>query len=326
MKKFFFILILIAGAGLYYLFLHQMKQEELPPRTAQVESGDIEIKVIATGVVQPQNRLEIKPPIAGRMEEVLVVEGQAVEKGAILAWMSSIDRAALIDAARAQGPGELARWEQLYKAIPVVAPLSGTIIARRVEPGQTVAAQEAVLVMADTLIVKAQVDETDIGDIRLEQSAVVMLDAFSSHALKSKVTHIAYEAETINNVTIYQVDVSPEEVPPFMRSGMTADVTFLVASRNNVLRLPVEALEQEGTDYFVYRQRTQNAGNSATPQEQERVNVTVGISDGRFIEVRDGLQLGDILLVPTLDISASSRSTGTNPFFPQGRPRQTQTR
>jgi macrolide-specific efflux system membrane fusion protein len=52
----------------------------------------------------PQNRLEIKPPIAGRAEEVLVNEGELVKAGQIIAWMSSTDRAALLDAARAQGP------------------------------------------------------------------------------------------------------------------------------------------------------------------------------------------------------------------------------
>jgi multidrug efflux pump subunit AcrA (membrane-fusion protein) len=49
----------------------------------------LDISILATGVVQPQNRLEIKPPIAGRIERVLVEEGETVKRGQILAWMSS---------------------------------------------------------------------------------------------------------------------------------------------------------------------------------------------------------------------------------------------
>ena len=50
-------------------------------RRVTVEKGDIEITILATGMVQPENRVEIKPPIAGRVERVLVEEGAQVRKG-----------------------------------------------------------------------------------------------------------------------------------------------------------------------------------------------------------------------------------------------------
>jgi len=61
--------------------------------------GSIQTFISTTGTVQPQNRLEIKPPISGRIEEILVKEGQIVTVGQILAWMSSTERAALLDTA-----------------------------------------------------------------------------------------------------------------------------------------------------------------------------------------------------------------------------------
>src|SRR5687768_2876573 len=76
-----------------------------PPATA-VE-GPIEQTVEATGSVAPLNRVEIKPPIGGRVEQLLVEEGDAVKAGQIVAWISSNDRAAILDAARARGPEEL---------------------------------------------------------------------------------------------------------------------------------------------------------------------------------------------------------------------------
>ena len=90
-------------------------------REVTATRGDLEVTILSTGVVQPKNRLDIKPPVAGRADEVLVAEGDVVKKGQILAWMSSTERAALIDAARAKGPDEVKRWQDIYRATPVLA-------------------------------------------------------------------------------------------------------------------------------------------------------------------------------------------------------------
>ncbi|MFH1684552.1 MAG: efflux RND transporter periplasmic adaptor subunit, partial [Candidatus Margulisiibacteriota bacterium] len=162
------------------------KSEE-PLKTVKVTLGTIKAQIPSTGVVEPRNRLEIKPPIAGRVDQVLVSEGQSVRKGQILAWMSSSDRAALLDAARAKGEEEVKKWEDVYKPTPIVAPLNGFIIQRAVEPGQTISTADPILVMADYLIVKAQVDETDIGSIRIGQDVNIELDAYPGQPIAGKV-------------------------------------------------------------------------------------------------------------------------------------------
>ena len=122
-KKMMWLSILLAlGAGGFFWWWSSNKGEEPAFRTVQVRRGDLEVKVLANGVVQPQNRLEIKPPIAGRVESIMVNEGDYLTKGQILAWMSSTDRAALLDAARARGSQELAHWEDLFKPTPLIAP------------------------------------------------------------------------------------------------------------------------------------------------------------------------------------------------------------
>src|SRR3954471_4307740 len=96
------VLLIIAGGGAYFLKPRLLRGE--PPvktREVEVQRGRIEVTVTATGIVQPENRVEIKPPISGRVESVLANEGDRVPKGKILAWMSSTERAALLDAARA---------------------------------------------------------------------------------------------------------------------------------------------------------------------------------------------------------------------------------
>ena len=316
-KRFWVVLVLIGVLG-FWAAKGATRKEQAPSfRPVQVTRGDLQMSVLATGVVQPQNRLEIKPPIGGRMEEILVEEGEYVRKGKILAWLSSTERAALLDAARAKGPEELAHWEDLYKPTPLISPLEGMLIAKNVEPGQTVTAQDAVLVMSDRLIVKASVDETDIGQIGLNQKARITLDAYPDKVIDARVDHIAYEAKTVNNVTTYEVDVLPEESPDFMRSGMTANVTFLVAQRKNTLLLPVEGVNQsEGRTMVLVPDPSSHKG--AVPRE-----VEVGLSDGKRIEIVSGLKESDTVLVPTVRMPHSSAAGQTNPFSPFGnRPRQ----
>ena len=132
-------------------------------------TGGIQTIITATATVQPQNRLEIKPPINGRIDKILVEEGEKVKIGQTLAWMSSTERAALLDAARARGPDEMKYWEDVYKPTPLIAPIDGDVIVSKDEPGQTVTSSDVVVVLSDQLIVQAHVDETDIGKIKVGQ-------------------------------------------------------------------------------------------------------------------------------------------------------------
>ncbi|HKQ30434.1 MAG TPA: efflux RND transporter periplasmic adaptor subunit [Burkholderiales bacterium] len=275
-------------------------------REAIAKRGDIENAVLATGVVQPRNRLEIRPPIPGRIDEILVREGEHVRRGQVLAWMSSSERAALLDAARAKGPEELKRWEELYRATPVIAPLDGMIIVRKAEPGQTFQTQseDPMLVMSDRLVVRASVDETDIAQVRVRQPARVTLDAYPNEIMQGVVGQVAFDAKTVSNVTTYPVDVLPQRVPSFMRSGMTANVAFILSTRRNVILLPVEALRQDGKGTHVL---VPNAQEKNGPPIERKLEI--GVNDGQHVEVLSGLAEGETVLIAHVEIKRSPKST-----------------
>jgi macrolide-specific efflux system membrane fusion protein len=271
--------------------------------------GDIRLTVITTGVVEPQNRLEIKPSINGRVEEILVQEGDKVKRGQILARTSSTERAALVDAARSQGDEALEYWEDVYKQTPIISPINGEVIVRSIEPGQTVTTNDAVLVLSDRLIVTAQFDETDIGRVSVGQEAVITLDAYPNVKIKGIVDHIAYESELINNVTIYDVDIVPREVPPFLRSGMSANVEVVQKKREGVILIPVEAINRdEGKTYVEVRNKP---GNTI-----EKRAVEIGLSDEKSVEVVSGLTTADTVIVQDRSYSPQKKPSGTNPFLP----------
>lgn len=279
--------------------------EEIRP-----EIGDIRETISTTGTVEPQNRLQIKPPIGGRIEEILVKEGDMVRAGQTLAWMSSTERAALLDAALTRGPEQVAYWKDVYKATPLIAPIAAEVIVRAFEPGQTVTASDAVLVLSDRLIVSAQVDETDIGGVKVGQNAVVSLDAYPEVKVKSRVSHISYESTVLNNVTIYQVDILPDTIPAVFRSGMSAVVEIVTQHKDNVLRLPVAA---------VTRSRKRSTVTILEGGRQTSRKVVTGASDEKYIEIVSGLGENDTVVIKK-ETKAAKKSTstqGTNPFMPQ---------
>jgi macrolide-specific efflux system membrane fusion protein len=304
--------IVIIGAGVFYYYkTHNTKNDAASFEKVTVNFGSLRNAILASGTVKPQNRVEVKTPIAGRVEKILVEEGDVLNKGDILAWMSSTERAALLDAARARGSNEVAYWEQLYKPTPLVAPISGQLIVRNIEEGQTVSSADVLFVMSDRLIFQAQVDETDISRIKQGQRVEMTLDAYPDVTMEGVVDRISYEAKTVNNVTMYYIDVLPSKLPPFVKSGMTANLYFIVSETNNVLYIPLAAIIKHDEKNFVYVQSPYDE------LEPEMVSVITGFSDGKSVEIREGLTSNEVVLIKKAhSTSKEADKQTTSPFLP----------
>ncbi|MFA5038662.1 MAG: HlyD family efflux transporter periplasmic adaptor subunit [Candidatus Omnitrophota bacterium] len=289
---------------------HFLRKKPSPGAAREVAPslGTVNAVISTTGTVLPKNRLEIKPPVNGRIEKVLVREGEAVKTGRILAWMSSTERAALLDNARGQGPEAVKYWEEAYKPIPLSAPIDGEVIVATTQPGQTVTTQDPVVVLSDHLIVRAQVDETDIGKIRPGQAALITLDAYPETKIKADVEHIYYESETVNNVTVYKVDLKPEKILAFFRSGMNATVDFVEQGKPGALLVPREAVQVSKGLAFVWV-------SPGPGQEPVQRSVEIGLSDDQHTEILSGLSQDDIVVIKS-KTSRSSAAGTSNPFMP----------
>ena len=298
-----------AGAIVWKIVPKQDTREvirEISPRV-----GPIEAIISSTGTVLPRNRLEIKPPVSGRIESILVKEGDAVKKGDTLGWLSSTERAALLDAAQGQGEDKLKYWQEVYKPIALVAPIDGQVIVATIQPGQTVTAADAALVLSDMLIVRAHVDETDIGKISEGQEARVFLDAYPDEKIKAKVDHIYYESETINNVTIYKVDLLPQDIPSFVRSGMNATVDFVAKRKENAVLLSRDAVYSQNNEHYVLVK-------NGSGREPVRRAVVLGLEQDKNVEIVSGIGPEDIVIVRSKKYELpASISAGKNPFLPQ---------
>ena len=258
----------------------------------QVERGQMRVTLRETAVIEPDHRLNITPPIPGRIDSVNVKNGQTVKQGQVLAWISSTDRAALMDAARAAGGKEISYWEDVYKAAPLVAPLDGRIISTAVVPGQVVIAAQIVFTMSDHLIVQANVDETDLDRVYLGQPVDITFDSFPGTLLTGKVHDIAFDSTTVNNVTTYLVNIFIDKTPDYVRSGIDANVYLIISNRKNVLRVPTDSISPEGEVLLV-----RGPDQPLVPQK-----IQTGDSDGTWTEVLSGVKEGDWIAWRTFEV------------------------
>ena len=302
-------------AGALFFTTGRKGKSEVTVREYPVQVGSIRTAVSTTATIKPQNRVEIKSPVNGRIDEILVKEGDFVRKGQVLVLVSSAERAALLDAATLKGKGETDYWKRVYNQTALISPIDGQVIVSSLNPGQTITTADPVVVLSDRLIVKAEVDETDIGSVKLGQKAEISLDAYPDIKVSGVVNRIYYESKLVNNVNIYQVDLVPETVPEVFRSGMSANVNIVVREKENVLLLPISAVRSRNGGSFV---SVKGASNDSV----RRVAVQTGLKDDSSVEIAAGLSAGDVVVVSDTTFVLPKSKSGTNPFVPQRRPPQ----
>lgn len=138
----------------------------------------------------------------------------------------------------------------------IAAPISGIVISRKVDAGQTVAASfntPEMFTIANDLAkmqIEAAVSEADVGGVAEEQKVNFTVDAFPGRQFNGKIRQVRFAAITNQNVVTYTTVVEVDNRDLKLRPGMTANVSIITASRPNVLRVPTASLRfrpPEGT-------------------------------------------------------------------------------
>ena len=146
----------------------------------------------------------------------------------------------------------------------VTAPMDGVVIRRNVEPGDTVTsgvssfnAGTVLMTVADigTMIIKAGINEVDIGKVRLEQPVKVSLDAYPKVRFAGVIKRIAPAARLEEKVKVFEVEIAIDRQGAELRTGMTANVDVMGERKDGVLTVPVEALFRKDDAELVYVKR-----------------------------------------------------------------------
>jgi HlyD family secretion protein len=212
--------------------------------------------------------------------------------------------------------GQLARDRANLAYSIIRSPVSGVVVSRQVDLGQTVAAsfQTPTLFQIAQDLTRMQIDssvaEADIGKIKVGQTARFTVDAFQGRRFEGKVNQIRLNPITQQNVVTYDVVVSVNNADLSLMPGMTAYVTFVIDERSNVLLVPNAALRFKPRDAeggpkpqgALSKQDRRSPPTRPTVymiRDKRLVAVTVqtGISDGKYTEVLGGLSVGDRVVV-----------------------------
>ena len=190
----------------------------------------------------------------------------------------------------------------LEKAV-VRSPIDGVVLARKVEPGQTVAAtfQTPILFkLAEDLTrmkLIVNVDEADIGVVKEAQSATFGVDAYPDREFSARITSLRNEPQTVQGVVSYEAVLTVDNSEELLRPGMTATATIKTETRTNVMLVPNAALRftPPGAKVPAPSEATLS-GREAPPSfvwvlldtKPIAVPVKKGLTDGRFTEVLSG--------------------------------------
>jgi HlyD family secretion protein len=199
--------------------------------------------------------------------------------------------------------------------INITAPMSGVVITRPVELGEAVTgagsfnAGTVIVTVADlsTMLVKAGVNEVDIGKVRLGAPVTVTLDAYPKVRFPAKVSRIAPAARLADQVKVFDVEVSLDSQGKELRTGMTANVSIKGDRVVHVLSVPVESVFHRDDGEVVYVRKTALAtGNGKPPapkaapdpreawkQRFEERKVETGIASLANVQIVSGLVAGE---------------------------------
>ncbi|MGF1450061.1 MAG: efflux RND transporter periplasmic adaptor subunit [Opitutales bacterium] len=347
--KYVFYLLLLGGLGygIYYAYDQVRTETADEPESASLtdvaQRRTVREVVRVNGEVRPVVSTEVRSEINGRIERILVVDGEPVKRGDILIELNRVtleselteakrnfDRARL-QMAKAQRDYErllrlneknfstdtevadaltqfelsqidvqvaqtrVDRASENLAETTIVAPQSGTAANIQVNEGQVI--QGASSVNAGTtlvtihdlsqLYVDTNINEIDIARLGEGMNATVSFDAIPGQEFPGTIERIFTVAENQNNQRTFQTRIAFDARGETIRPGISANVDIPIAEASDVVTITLAGIFVERGERFVYVMETPE-----DPAPQKRT-ITTGVSDARFIEVKEGLNEGE---------------------------------
>ena len=216
----------------------------------------------------------------------------------------------------------------------ITSPIDGVVLSKSVEEGQTVAASfstpELFTIAQDltNMQVVADVDEADIGNVKVGERVSFTVDAYPDDTFTGQVKQVRQEAITTNNVVTYEVVISAPNVDMKLKPGLTANVTIYTQEIKDVLSVLSKALRYTPAKETVGDKKIKdvsNAKNKVWTIEGNNVvahSVSVGMTDGAHTQILSGIKQGQQVITgvsvqsddPTAADGAST--TESSPFAP----------
>lgn len=252
---------------------------------------------------------------SGTVSELCVKEGSTVRQDDVILRITGKD----LDK-QAQNAADNLRSAELRMSsaernishYTIDAPISGTIVDKKVKAGDKLSANDTAMQNLCTIYdmsyleMKLNVDELKIRSLEVGQEVEITADAVPGETYKGVISSILVAGTTANGSTSYPVTVRIDDMGELL-PGMNATAKITTASVKNVLALPNAALVRGS--YVLVTRDSPSAANAETsmtaPDGYVYVKVATGISDDDYIEVKSGLQEGDTIAYDNSSVSAT---------------------
>jgi len=346
-----------AYGGYYYYTSQHTAKNTVAVQTVEVKRMDLSSSVSATGTIGPVNSVEVSSKITARIKSVLVKENEQVKQGQIVATLDGKDYEAKREQAQYKVRNAKAKYDRavyLYgigattqeeyedavynyetavsnltvtesdlAETVITAPMDGVVVGTPQTPGnmavQGVSNPTIIMRIADlsSKEIKAKIDETDIGNVKIGQEATFTVDAYNNKKFKARVARISQTDVTSSwdttgssssssssssvSVVYYYVTLDVDEPDSLLLPGMTARVEVNTSERQGTLALPISALKTNAHGSYVLL-----VNDDGTTKEQP---VKTGIYSDEYVEILEGLQEGDLV---SNSYKAKAASTNAN--------------
>ena len=357
-----------AFGGWHYYTAQQAAKQAAAVETTPVIRMDIKSTVSATGTIRPVDSVEVSSKITARLKTVEVKENDEVKAGQVVATLDAKDYAAKRDQAQYKVTNTQAEYERiryLYSIgadtekqledaqmnydtavsalsqaesdaseTNILAPMDGTVVGEPKTVGTMAVATSdnptVIMRIADlsTKKIMAKVDETDIGSVKVGQSATFTVDAYTDKTFTARVTKIS-QTDTANTwdtstssssasssssaaVIYYYVTLEVDDPENLLLPAMTARVEINTADKPDALVVPISTLKTDANGSYVI---VRNPDGS-----QENRYVQAGIYSDDYVEIVDGLSEGEEVVSTYTAKKSSSSSKSSSHGGPGGPP------
>ena len=336
------VLIAAGVYGYQYYQGQQEAKKAAAVETTPVVRMNLKSTVSATGTIKPVNSVEVSSKVTARIKDVLVKENDTVTAGQTVATLDATDYTEKRNQAQYKVANTKAKYERaqyLYSIgvdtqeeledakmnydtavsslaesqsnmneMTIVAPMSGVVVGEPQTPG-TMAVQgtsnpTVIMRIADmsSKQILAKVDETDIGSVKVGQSATFTVDSFNGKTFTARVSKIS-QTDTSNSwnintsssssssssssasVIYYYVTLDVDDPENLLLPAMTARVEINTAEKNDALVVPLSTLKTDANGSYVIVKNEDGT--------QENRYVSTGIYSDEYVEILDGLSEGE---------------------------------
>lgn len=285
-------------------------------QSATAAVGDL--ACAGSGTFQANSRQTVTAQTSGEITGLHVTAGSQVSSGTVLADIGGQTAdTALSNAAIAVETAQLSlqRAQDTLEDYTITSPISGTVIEKNYKAGDKMDGMEsgtlAVIFDLSSLKLQMNVSELNISQIKAGQQVDITAEALPGQVFHGVVDSVSINGTTTNGFTTYPVTIVLEEFGQ-LNPGMNVSADVIISQEKDALCVPVSAVNSDGTVLVAAPGTLSEDGSTVLdPAKAERRTVTVGQGDQDYISITDGLEQGDVVLVPIQAAAGLDSSTAT---------------